>query len=89
MGSLFSGLFLSIKDIDPAVRPLTTVRVPATALRQPRAPPTCGSPCGPLPAASKSTKYQCRQHRHWEDSQYLAARIKAAEKRIKVGAAVC
>jgi len=73
VGDPFSGLFLSIKSTDPAVRPLVTVRVPSGAV-----PPQ-------QPAAATAGRTQQRhQPRRWEDSVYLAERLAAAERQLKV-----
>jgi hypothetical protein len=78
VGGYFSGLFLSAKDADPAARPLVTVRVPHDEGR--------ATAAGGAPAAAASQAHRQRRHktRRWEDSGYLAQRLAAAKKQLRV-----
>lgn len=78
VGNIFSGLFLSVKGIDPAVRPITTVQPPEWSSMQ-AVSKQDGS--ADLTAASISKQHHTRR---WEDSPYLAARLAASQKQVKV-----
>jgi hypothetical protein len=99
LGSIFSGLFLSVKDTTPCVKPVLTVRQPAW---QPVAVVGHGTASVAVPpampghsaAGTSSDQAEWETHgsrarmqaptRQWLDSPYLRVRMQAAERQLKV-----
>jgi hypothetical protein len=81
---MFSGLFLSVRRIDTASHPLTTVRVPA--LRPSIPAGKAAASLATSGGSGSSTTSSCRQSKMWEHSSYLKARLAEAQQRLQVRA---